>query len=573
MTHHDTGLNQDVLTSVIGLIYDTVDNPDYWPELVNTLEIICIDKQHLKNNETLFDSHFQRALNFNQRLQHLEQNTQIASSIINRLPIGIIATEYDATIKTINTYAEELLQQKKALFIKDNKITCASKRQTQQLQQMIHDCIYHEKNNAGNNLQIQDTNNTYSLWVQPTTTANKQPFATIYIASSQIKPEYSVCSLQSAFGLTHAEAKLVKKITNGSNNLNEAAASLNISVHTARTQIKKVFEKTSTNNQLELVKKVLTSPEMMVVGHGDSHPLKEEKNVSSYIKLFDGRTLAYREYGDANGYPILYFHSIVGGELECDHDGKTLLKYGIRLIAPSRPGFGYSTQHSKHSLLQFTEDIRQLLEHLHIQTCAILSYSLGSLYGFACCKQMPEIICHHSTVSPPGLRPNKKSVRQMTDIPFFRVFTTLAITAPNLLATSIRMTYKLFSYDIESFWDKTNKYLCDSDREAISKHKNKLKLAFAQGNQQSGYQSTQEMMLWVKPWGFQPETIQTPTTIWHGKNDKFTFPSASQSIENKLQHAELKLIVNGGHYILYDQWENIFYNLYKNIKSFKGIAE
>jgi len=121
MTHHDTGLNQDLLTSVIGLIYDTIDNPDYWPELVNTLEIICIDKQHLNNNEALFDSHFQRALNFNQRLQYLEQNTQIASSIINRLPVGIITTEYDATIKTINTYAEELLQQKKHCLLKTIK--------------------------------------------------------------------------------------------------------------------------------------------------------------------------------------------------------------------------------------------------------------------------------------------------------------------------------------------------------------------------------------------------------------------------------------------------------------------
>jgi len=573
MPHHETALNQELLVSVIGLIYDTVDNPDCWPELVNALENICIDKQHIQNNESLFDAHFQRALNISHRLQHLEQNTQVAASIINRLPVGIITIENDMTIKTINTHAKALLEQKKTLFIQNNKITCTSKQQTQQLQQIIHDCIHQEKNNAGNHLQIQDTNNTYSLWVQPTTTAHEQPFTTIYITSSQIKPEYSVRSLQDAFGLTYAEAKLVKKMTNGSNNLNEAAASLSISIHTARTQIKKVFEKTCTNSQLELVKKVLTSPEMLIVDHEYSHPLKEEKTTSSYIKLFDGRTLAYREYGDANGYPILYFHSIVGGELECDYDIETLLKYNIRLIAPSRPGFGQSTQHSKHSLLQFTEDIRQLLEQLHIQTCAILSYSLGSLYGFACCKQMPKIIHHHSIVSPPGLQPTKKSIHQTTNIPFFRVFTTLAIITPNLLATSIRMTYKLFSYDLESFWNKTNKYLCDSDKEAINKYKSKLKLAFAQGNQQSGYQSTQEMMLWVKPWGFQPETIQTPTTIWHGKRDKFTFPSASQNIENKLQHAELKLIENGGHYILYDQWKNIFHNLSKNIKPFTNTLE
>ncbi len=55
--------------------------------------------------------------------------------------------------------------------------------------------------------------------------------------------EFDVETIQSNFGLTIAEAKLVKALVNGCHNLNDVAEKLNLSIHTVRTQIKHTFEK------------------------------------------------------------------------------------------------------------------------------------------------------------------------------------------------------------------------------------------------------------------------------------------------------------------------------------------
>jgi DNA-binding CsgD family transcriptional regulator len=54
------------------------------------------------------------------------------------------------------------------------------------------------------------------------------------------------------FELTRAECRLVNHLV-GTENLRQAAAALHISIHTARTQLKSIFQKTGRRNQSELL--------------------------------------------------------------------------------------------------------------------------------------------------------------------------------------------------------------------------------------------------------------------------------------------------------------------------------
>lgn len=57
----------------------------------------------------------------------------------------------------------------------------------------------------------------------------------------------------------------------------------------------------------------------------------------------DGRRIAYAEWGDAAGTPVVYCHGLPGPRLEARlADAPTRLP-GMRLIAPDRPGFGLSS--------------------------------------------------------------------------------------------------------------------------------------------------------------------------------------------------------------------------------------
>src|SRR5205085_543809 len=58
------------------------------------------------------------------------------------------------------------------------------------------------------------------------------------------------------------------------------------------------------------------------------------------IRLDDGRTLAYAEWGDPDGWPVLGCHgspsSRLGRHVE---DPETYRRWGARLVVPDRPGF------------------------------------------------------------------------------------------------------------------------------------------------------------------------------------------------------------------------------------------
>ena len=64
--------------------------------------------------------------------------------------------------------------------------------------------------------------------------------------------------LRSHFGLTLAEARLALHLGTGET-LRSAAAKLQISYETARTQLKRIFSKTATCRQAELVVVIVTA--------------------------------------------------------------------------------------------------------------------------------------------------------------------------------------------------------------------------------------------------------------------------------------------------------------------------
>lgn len=66
-------------------------------------------------------------------------------------------------------------------------------------------------------------------------------------------------ALRRIYGLTAAEARLTLQLLLG-RDLPTAATALGISVHTARTLLKRAFIRTGTNRQSELVGKILRGP-------------------------------------------------------------------------------------------------------------------------------------------------------------------------------------------------------------------------------------------------------------------------------------------------------------------------
>jgi DNA-binding CsgD family transcriptional regulator len=82
--------------------------------------------------------------------------------------------------------------------------------------------------------------------------AIREGLALIFLHDPERKVSLEPDLLTRAYGLTHAEARLACMIMDGKS-LDEAAKSLAISANTARTHLKRIFLKTDTNRQPQLV--------------------------------------------------------------------------------------------------------------------------------------------------------------------------------------------------------------------------------------------------------------------------------------------------------------------------------
>lgn len=63
---------------------------------------------------------------------------------------------------------------------------------------------------------------------------------------------------------------------------------------------------------------------------------------SKTIKLHDGRSLGYAEFGDPDGKSVFHFHGFPGSRLEVKLMSDDASRNGVRLIGVDRIGMGLS---------------------------------------------------------------------------------------------------------------------------------------------------------------------------------------------------------------------------------------
>lgn len=84
------------------------------------------------------------------------------------------------------------------------------------------------------------------------------------------------------------------------------------------------------------------------------------------ITLRDGRRLSYAEYGDPEGAPFIVLHGMPGSRIFAAVFDEQARRWHLRIIAPERPGSGQSSPLPGGTLIEYSEDIRQLADTLRL---------------------------------------------------------------------------------------------------------------------------------------------------------------------------------------------------------------
>ena len=103
----------------------------------------------------------------------------------------------------------------------------------------------------------------------------------------------------------------------------------------------------------------------------------QTQKINQTIRLLDGRTLGYAEYGPTDGEPIFYFTGGNSSRFEGEWFENAATDKDVRLIVPDRPGFGLSTFQPDRQLLDWPKDVIELADALSIDTFSIFGLSGG----------------------------------------------------------------------------------------------------------------------------------------------------------------------------------------------------
>jgi len=108
------------------------------------------------------------------------------------------------------------------------------------------------------------------------------------------------------------------------------------------------------------------------------------------LTLRDGRTLAWREYGPADGTPLLRFQGTPGSRYSRYPHEESYDRLDVRVIVFDRPGYGASSRLPGRGVAVVADDAAELLDHLGLDAVHAIGGSGGGPHVLALAANHPE---------------------------------------------------------------------------------------------------------------------------------------------------------------------------------------
>lgn len=290
------------LLDVITLIYRTVDDPAVWPQVFAALRELGVAHdvsrglfwrrvlQHTVEDDTgpdaeggpalasdgaprthpqdalaILEPHIARACRIRQQLEANQSAVAYTHTALEHADFGCIQIEPQRRVIWMNSAAREIVDAGRGLRVKNGEL-CACRREDQvSLERMLDDAFDPSKSASGDGAPPRlaaTTSCSAAVRVHPARSARpmasscppeKAAFVVVVEATDVSIRTEDLCAL---YELTLSEATVAQRLALGDAPA-EIAATLDRSVHTVRTHLKRIYAKTGTSRRPELVGRLL----------------------------------------------------------------------------------------------------------------------------------------------------------------------------------------------------------------------------------------------------------------------------------------------------------------------------
>jgi pimeloyl-ACP methyl ester carboxylesterase len=279
---------------------------------------------------------------------------------------------------------------------------------------------------------------------------------------------------------------------------------------------------------------------------------------SRTVEIPGGRRLGYAEWGNASGWPILFFHGTPSSRLGLEWAEETAVEQGARILSLDRPGHGLSDPAPRRTLLDWSRDVAAFADALGLGTFAVTGWSGGGPYVLACAFAIPERLTGAAVLSGCGPLDTRAARRNASELD--RTMLNLSRRSPLAARLMMRpavlaarrtpvLAMKSIEQDLSKSDVQTFQRLNPDPKRAVA--------FFVEAFRSGTAGVIDDYRVLASPWGFRPEDIDMPVYFWHGDDDRMVAIAAAHEVADRMPRATFTVVPGAGHLLLMDHFGDV----------------
>jgi pimeloyl-ACP methyl ester carboxylesterase len=277
----------------------------------------------------------------------------------------------------------------------------------------------------------------------------------------------------------------------------------------------------------------------------------KEPPPEKFVTLRNGDFIAFEEYGDPNGVPVIFCHGWPSSRTMGELTHEAAKETGVRILSPDRPGIRGSSFRPDRTLLDWPPVLRELADTLGLDRFHMLAISGGAPYAYAAAWSMPERVRAIAVVS--GAPPIAELSDHSDLFGLYRVMLRCYRNYPRFSRWAFRFARPFLSLRPPR---RTQPMLlrllqpCDAEVLRDARAFDACFESQRQAWRASALGVLADAEIYAQPWGFALEDVDLPVRLWHGKLDRAFSFRVAQEVAKRLPNCTARFIDNVGHYSL-----------------------